>query len=162
MLVSYDSWSPNHHNRFITDSSYRILYINNMFLLCCERDLAFYRSAALPWGWTLGEGGFPTGLVVVSETFKDNAEQLWVWRVQIISNSWQQLVTSSRPNSCHDIVCFMFLRQEVVPCPNYIRVGVGSVGGWIDYLSALKLGDELLLSNSFTGFLDSHMLVLEI
>lgn len=40
------------------------------------------------------------------ETCKDNAEQLWLWRVQIISNSWQQLVTSSRPNSCHDIVLF--------------------------------------------------------
>lgn len=82
--------------------------IYTIFLFRCEQDLAFCRSTALPWGWTLGEGGRPTGLVVVvmSETCKDDAEQLWLWRVQIISNSWQQLVTSSRPNSCHDIVLF--------------------------------------------------------
>lgn len=80
--------------------------LNNILLFCCEQDLALYRPAALPRGWTLGEGGCPAGLVVVSETCKDNAEQLWLWRVQIISNSWQQLVTSSRPNSCHDIVLF--------------------------------------------------------
>lgn len=83
-----------------------ILYIINIFLCCCEQDLAFYISTALRWGWMLGEGGCPTGLVMVSETCKDNVEQLWPWRVQLISNSWQQLVTSSRPNSCHDIVLF--------------------------------------------------------
>lgn len=99
MLLSYDQQPLNHNYCFL-------LFNFPIFWFCCGQELALSGSTALPWGRALGEGGCPTGLVVVLETSKDNAEQLWPWRVQIISNSWQQLVTSSRPNSCHDIVLF--------------------------------------------------------
>lgn len=139
---------------------------------CCQKQLLrcgwglphmqFPLSTALPQDGRLGEGAcdHPAELVVVSEACKDNTEQLWPWRLQIISNSSQQLVASSSPNSCHDIVLFyvspagsdVWLR----PCRAFEAVE------WMDYLLVLQLSDELQTrGNWFTSSLSSRICLFE-